>query len=174
MPSCLWNKWRFCDWLNMVFFWHFTLPNKSHFKALFWLLFFLVTKLKWNDSRKIKLKRFINDFNENSVREIVWSSCGIVWLPLDIRVDTSVALKLNYQMQLIELSGVKTCPLFCSLLCVLCELMFVHCRVKFLHNVRNYSLRKYFNMVMNVGIAFSDGLKQRNVEVRLETEKRWS
>lgn len=87
----------------------------------------------------------------------------IVWLPLDIRVDTSVALKLNYQMQLIELSGIKTCPQ--SPPCVLCELMFVHCREKFLHNVRNYSLRKYFNMVMNVGIAVSDGLKQRNVEV---------
>lgn len=52
-----------------------------------------------------------------------------------------------------------------ALLCVLWELMFVHCRVKFLHNVRNYSLRKYFIMVMNVGIAVSDGLKQRNVEV---------
>lgn len=116
----LWNKWRFCDWLNMVFFWHFTFSNKSRFK-----LFRRCNceSLIQGTAVKAKFKAIARALTETSARR----TCGCLWLSLDITVDTSAAPKLNYKVQLIELSGIKTCSQFSFLSCVVCHVAVHSC-----------------------------------------------
>lgn len=116
----LWNKWRFCDWMNMVFFWHFTFSNKSRFKLPHSCI---CGSLNQVTAVKTKFKAIARALTESSTPR----TCGQLWLSLDVTVDTSVAPKLNYQMQLIELSGIKTCSQFSFLSCVVCHVAVHSC-----------------------------------------------
>lgn len=94
-------------------------------------LFFFRLK---TESRKISLKRSTAEGTLMKFR--AGNRVVTVWLSLDITFDTFVVLKLNYQMQLIELSGIKTCSQF-SLLCIAVRLVRA-LEKKFLHIVRNF------------------------------------
>lgn len=93
-------------------------------------------------------------------------SCAvIVWLSLDITVDTFVVLKLNYQMQLIELSGIKTCSQFLSV--VLC-LVLASCNEKIPRHCSTLCAvhENKYNLILfiHVGIAIHKG----NVETFID------